>query len=409
MSAAMKLADLLQRKMRARDDGLGRPRLGVVAYGPIQYHTPLFQLLAKRGHVELDVLFLRDSGLRLSHDLEFGLQIAWDIDLLSGYDHQFLATASRPQSRLARIRTLARWITPHEAVVVNGYSSGWMLLTMLLCRLQGVPYLLRASSHPRGASDGPRRVLRHLVAGAVVRASAGGLVMGRLNEEFYSRNHARLTSFAPNSVDHGRFAASPAISRTELLARWDLPTTKPVILFSGKLIPRKRPLDIIAAVKLLEQEVTVLFVGDGALAGQVRAALDPAGGVVTGFVNQTLMPAYYHAADVLVLPSEAETWGLAVNEAMAAGVLPVVSDAVGCVPDLVTGVGEVFRCADVADLAAALRRALARINDPACRAQMRHHAARYSLDGTAEGFEQAATAVGVRGLHHSSRTTARDA
>lgn len=405
----MNIADPLRRRTQARHDGLGRPRLGIVAYGPIQYHAPLFQRLTKRGHVELDVLFLQDSGLGRSQDPEFGLPIAWDIDLLSGYDHRFLTTASSPQSRLARVRALARWITPHDAVVVNGYSSGWMLLTMLLCRLRGVPYLLRASSRPRGASDGLRRVLRHLVAGAVVRGSAGGLVMGRLNEEFYRRNHARLTSFAPNSVDHERFAASPAISRAELLARWDLPSTKPVILFSGKLIPRKRPLDLIAAVKLLEREVTVLFVGEGSLAEQVRDALDPEGGVVTGFVNQTILPAYYHAADVLVLPSEAETWGLVVNEAMAAGVLPVVSDVVGCVPDLVTGVGEVFRCADVADLAAALRRALARISDPACRAQMRHHAARYSLDGTAEGFEHAATAVGMGDLNRRSRATARDA
>jgi glycosyltransferase involved in cell wall biosynthesis len=381
----------------------------VVAFGPIQYHTPLYQRLTKRGHVELDVLFLRDNGLRPSLDPEFGLPVAWDIDLLSGYDHQFLTTTSRPQGRIARIRALARWITPHDAVVVNGYNSAWMLLTMLLCKLRGVPYLLRASSHPRGPSGGSRRILRYLVAGAVVRASAGGLVMGRLNEEFYRRNHARHTSFAPNSVDHDRFAASPEISRTELLARWGLPSANPVILFSGKLIPRKRPLDLVAAVKLLNQEVTVLFVGDGALAEEVRQTLDSASGTVTGFVNQTLLPAYYHAADILVLPSEAETWGLVVNEAMAAGALPVVSDGVGCVPDLVTGVGEVFRRADVADLAAALGRALTRISDPGRRAEMRQHAARYSLDGTAEGFEHAVLAVGMDRLNHSSRATARDA
>jgi glycosyltransferase involved in cell wall biosynthesis len=390
-------------------DGAGRPRLGVVAFGPIQYHTPLYQRLTKRGNVRLDVLFLSDNGLRLSLDPGFGLPIAWDIDLLSGYRHEFLSTMSRPVRRIRRARALARWIRRHDAVVVNGYTSPWMLLTMLLCRWHGIPYLLRASSHPRGNSGGWRRVLRRAGTRAVVGASAGGLVMGQLNAEFYRRNRSSFVSFAPNSVDHERFAASPPTSRSELLTRWGLASAHPVILFSGKLIPRKRPLDLAAAVRLLSQQVTVIFVGDGSLADQVRAALDPASGVVTGFVNQTELPAYYHAADVLVLPSEAETWGLVVNEAMAAGALPVVSDRVGCAPDLVRDVGEVFRCGDVADLVAALSKALARISDPGRRDEMRQHAARYGLDHTAEGFEEAARAVTRGGAAHSSRATARDA
>ena len=371
-----------------------RPRLGVVAFGPIQYHTPLFQLLTKRGNVALDVLFLSDNGLQLSLDPGFGLPVAWDIDLLSGYEHRFLSTMSEPVGRISRIRMLARWIALHDAIVVNGYNSPWMLLTMLLCRLRGVPYLLRASSHPRGLSGGFRRGPRHLAARAVVRASAGGLVMGQLNGDFYRRNHARFVSFAPNSVDNERFAAPPPVSRSALLERWGLPGGHPVILFSGKLIPRKRPLDLVAAVRLLKKEVTVIFVGDGSLADHVRRSLNPATGVVTGFVNQTMLPAYYHTADLLVLPSEAETWGMVVNEAMAAGALPVVSDRVGCAPDLASGVGEVFRCGDIPDLAAALSRALTRINDPGRRDEMRQHAALYGLDRTAAGFEQAALAVG---------------
>ena len=70
-------------------------------------------------------------------------------------------------------------------------------------------------------------------------------------------------------------------------------------------------------------------------------------GIVTGFVNQADLPSYYHAADVLVLPSESEPWGLVVNEAMAAGALPVLSDRVGATPDLVSGLGEIYPCGDI--------------------------------------------------------------
>jgi glycosyltransferase involved in cell wall biosynthesis len=77
-----------------------------------------------------------------------------------------------------------------------------------------------------------------------------------------------------------------------------------------------------------------------------------------GFRNQSELPAIYAAADVLVLPSDRqETWGLVINEAMAAGLPVIASDAVGCVPDLIApGVtGDRFPPGDVKALAAALK------------------------------------------------------
>jgi glycosyltransferase involved in cell wall biosynthesis len=370
-----------------------RPKLGIVAFAPIQYHTPLFQLLVRRGNVDLDVLFLSDRGLSATIDPGFGSSVAWDIDLLSGYQHQFLSTRTSAPSAASRARTLAAWLPTHDAVVVNGYNSLWMLLTMAICRARGIPYILRASSHPEGTSGGYRRYLRRLVTRMVVAGSSACLSMGVRNEDFYRLTRARSVVFAPNSVDDERFARTPATSREDLLARLGLDSSKPVIMFSGKLIPLKRPLDLVSALTLLPHSVNTLFVGDGVLAERVRDSLDPACGVVTGFVNQSELPAYYHAADILVLPSDTETWGLVVNEAMAAGTLPVVSDVVGCAPDLVAGVGEVYRCGDVADLAKALGRALSRITDSGTQERVRQHAARYGLARTAMGYELGALAA----------------
>ncbi len=381
-----------------------KPRMGVLAFGPIQYHAPLYQLLAARGNVDLDVLYLSDNGYRPVIDPGFGVPIAWDIDLLSGYRHQFMTTAERRAGRLARLRALARWIPAHDVVVVNGYNSPWMLSAMAICRLLGVPYLLRVSSHPRGISPGLRRHLRRLGTRMVVAESAGGLSMGILNEEFYRRQKARRIIFAPNSVDNDRFAVPSHLTRAELLARHGLGDRKPVILYCGKLYPGKRPLDLAAAAKLLRHEATVLFVGDGSLADQLRSSLRPGRGAVTGFVNQAELPAYYQAADVIVLPSQVETWGLVINEAMSTGVLPVVSDQVGAAPDLVEGIGEVYPCGDVPALAAALDRALARATLPETRAMVRKHVARYSLESTAVGFEQGAvTASSERRTRHQLR------
>jgi len=370
------------------------PRLGVLDFNPIQYHAPLYQRLEYRRNIEFDVLFLYDRGYHPAIDPGFGLKVAWDIDLLSGYAHQFLTTTEKPGRAIYRLQTLTRWLLAHDVIIIHGYSDPWMLCAIAICRSRRVPYILRGESHPQSQSSGLRRYLRHIVARTAVSGSAGGLAIGQMNAEFYRQYGARTITLAPYSVDDKRFAESPQVKRSDLLARLDLEDNKPVIVFCGKLIPRKRPLDLIAAVQLLPGEVNTLFVGDGPLAERIQASLHPGRGAVTGFVNQSELPSYYHAADILVLPSEAEPWGLVVNEAMAAGALPVVTDRVGSAPDLVLGIGEVYSCGDVTGLASALVRALRQIEVAGTREKVRRHVARYSLDRTVIGFEHATLAIG---------------
>ena len=368
-------------------------RLGVVDSNPIQYHAPLYQLMTRRARVRLDVLFLTDNGHSPVVDPGFGVPVKWDIDLLSGYEHRFLSTVGSDSPALKRMAQLASWISAHDAVVIHGYSQPWMLTAALLCRARRVPYLLRGDSIPQGQATGLRRHLRNAVARTVVSASGAGLAIGRLNEEFYQHYGAPRIVWAPYSVDGQRFARPSPVSRAELLSRWGLDARKPVILFCGKLAPHKRPLDLCAAVKALPHQVNTVFVGDGVLADRVRSSLVPGEGAVTGFVNQSELPGYYHAADIIVLPSEMEPWGLVVNEAMAAGVLPVLSDRVGAAPDLAAGVGEVYPCGDVPAL----------VRHSAVRSSARwtpgnpkpDEGARgpVQLDRTAAGFEAAALAV----------------
>jgi glycosyltransferase involved in cell wall biosynthesis len=367
-----------------------RPRLGVLDFHPIQYHAPLYQALAERARVDLDVLFLHHRGQQAAVDPGFGVPVTWNIDLLSGYPSRFLSRPGGGPGATRRLLTLVGWIRARDVVVVHGHSHPWMLAATLACRVTRTPYLLRGDAGPAGQATGARRALRSALARLVVSGSASGLAVGQRNEAFYRKYRAPLVTFAPHSVDNRRFAREPARPRRELLLRLGLPPTRPVILFCGKLQPYKRPLDLLAAARQLRQEVTLLFVGDGPLAADVRAGLEPGRGVVTGFVNQAELPAYYHCADLLVLPSEAEPWGLVVNEAMAAGALPVVSDGVGCAADLVAGIGEVYPRGDPAALAVALSRALGRLNDPDLAKRVQQRIDRYGIEQTAAGFEHAA-------------------
>ena len=130
-------------------------------------------------------------------------------------------------------------------------------------------------------------------------------------------------------------------------------------------LPSKRPLQVVQAASRLGDAVTVLVVGSGPLADDLRAEAIERGVALreVGFLNQTEIGRAYALADCLVLPSDArETWGLVVNEALAAGLPCVVSDAVGCGPDLVHegDTGYVVPLDDVAALTMALAKVRAR-------------------------------------------------
>ncbi len=171
------------------------------------------------------------------------------------------------------------------------------------------------------------------------------------------------------------------------------------ILFVGKLVQSKRPLDLLRAAALIQArggQVEVAFAGAGEVeAGLERAAADARiSATFHGFVNQSELPAVYAAADVIVSPS-VETWGLVVNEAMACGVPAVVSDAVGCGPDLVEEeqTGMIFPLGDIPALARAIEAVLA--FDPArARRAIAARMAVYSPNRTAQGIMEAAVAAG---------------
>jgi len=370
------------------------PRLGVLVSHPIQYQAPLYQELARRGAVDLEVAFLSTNGAQPYHDPAFGVTLAWNIDLLGGYRWTVLARRSLT-SKAAWLAALCHWLRGRDIVVLHGHSDSDMLLAAATCRLVGVPYLLRGDSHAEPSANGWRRVARHLVAGAVVQAAAGALPVGQRNAAFYQR-YGRIPHYpAPYSVDNDRFqvmseAARPA--RSERLAALGLDPACPTVIFSGKLIEQKRPLDLIHAIGRCGGKLNLLLLGDGPLRARVQGYEGRLPVRCLGFVNQAELPAWYGCGDVLALPSGREPWGLVVNEGMACGLVPVVSDAVGCAADLVDGVGEVYPAGDVAALAAALTRASADARGRLER--VRGRLSRFSLAETASGYEQAAVALG---------------
>ncbi len=365
------------------------PLFTVFALHVIQYQAPLYAELAQRDDLHLHVVFFSDKGASPYFDAGFGRRVQWDIDLLAGYEHSLL-----PQSWLKRLLAVITQVRRSDVILVHGHSAPWMLITTLVAILTRRPYLLRGDSWVEGMATGWRKLLRQVVVRGVVRRSAAGLANGIRNADFYRSFGCRNVVMAPYSVDVERFRSGTEEARSGRESRLrglGLDPSLPTIVSAAKLVPVKRPHDLVAALKWMKCRANLVFVGDGELAQAVAAAARGQRVAMMGFVNQSNMPAALALGDVHALVSEVEPWGLVVNEAMACGLLPVVSDRVGCAPDLVEGVGETFPVGDVKALAAALDRAVQRLSDDDWRREGARRLDCRGVRATAAGFAWAAS------------------
>jgi glycosyltransferase involved in cell wall biosynthesis len=324
-------------------------RVGVLASHPIQYQAPWYRQLAE--HVDLTVFFAHrpNSG---EQGVGFGVKFTWDIDLFSGYNHVFLNNISR----LPGTNRFEGCNTPgirekikcgsYDAFIVNGWflKSYWQAIRA--CRNYCVPLLVRGDSQLVVSRSSPKHIAKRAIYPLMLRQFDAFLAVGRRNRDylrFYSVPEEQIFD-APHFVDNlwfSRNAAAGRLRSAALRREWGATDDDVVVMFVGKLVPKKRPADIIAALRNDSPELRhcrLVFVGAGELESQLRAEAQTLYGRVAfaGFINQTALPAFYGAADVLALPSDGgETWGLVVNEAMACGIPAVVSNSCGCCPDLV--------------------------------------------------------------------------
>jgi len=364
-------------------------RLAVVLSHPTQYYSPWFRWLQAHTSLSLRVFYLWDFGVSRQRDPKFETSFQWDVDLLSGYESEFVPNVARdPGTHHFRglnnpelpVR-LAAW--KPDAVLLFGYNWLSHLRVVAWARGRSVPLLFRGDSHllGRGApSFGRRLLLRALYA-----QFAAFLPVGAANRDYFSALAVpeRKLFFAPHAVDADRFNPARPVDRessASLRRTLGLSPSTRVVLFAGKLVPEKQPRELLTAfIELSRPDTALVFVGHGPelprLTEAAKSARPGAPVLFLPFANQSEMPSRYLLADLFVLPSRGhyETWGLAVNEAMHMSVPALVSDLVGCQRDLVTpGVtGWVFRAGDAADLRRQLADALTTLHDPAATAALR--------------------------------------
>lgn len=380
--------------------------LAIISTHPIQYLAPLYRQLV-RLDIPLKVYFASDSSVRGAVDSEFLVDFAWDIPILEGYAYKFFDHKPNNSNKVGFWSFNREEIYPElrrndfGAVLIQGYTPFYYIQALLAAKKNRIAIMLRGETTDFGRNRSTTKgFVRKILLKMLYRQITVFLPIGQHSLNHYI-NHGvpkEKLIFSPYSVDNNFFRSEGARwmpYRNETRAELGISKNDIVIVFSGKLSFVKDVFTLAQAIEKLDRNITMLWIGDGPLRSELEnycSNQKKARHIFIGFQNQTQISKYYSASDILVLPSLGETWGLVVNEFMNFGKPVIVSDRVGCAPDLVipgeTGftfpVGDVHALAEAIDvftLDAGL------IEEMGCKAFQQ--VSKYSIENAALGIRDA--------------------
>lgn len=362
-------------------------RLAVLNSHPIQYFAPLYRRLALESDIELTVYYCSRLGLEAYADEGFGGEVVrWDVPLLEGYHSVFLENLRSG----AGVHGFWSLINPsiisalrkqrYDAIWVHGHNYLTYLLAYAVAKSVGTAILTRCETHLLLKRPGWKSKVRRPLLSSFYGLCDACLSIGSRNASFY-RYHGvpeKKIFSVPYTVDNERFMRQSSLTDltpSQLKSSLGIRDDVPVVLYASKFSQRKRPFDLLQAKASLEQQgsaCAVVMIGAGEEEVSLRDYVRRYGlrdVHFLGFRNQSELPGLYTLADIFVLPSENEPWGLIINEVMCAGVPVVATDEVGAVADLVQeGVnGFLYPAGDVERLTSHLD---ALLQSPELRAQM---------------------------------------
>ncbi len=340
------------------------------------------------------------------YDARFGMKRSWDIPLLDGYAYEFIDNISKhPDSnRFWGIINpgLVKQIKAEkfDAVLVYRWSV-YSHLKIMQVLGRSSRLFFRGDSHLQNKGSGMKEFVKTQLLKLVYRKVQKAFYVGSLNRNYflkYGLKEGQLIA-APHAVDNQRFSSDDDELNIKAAAErkaLSIPETTVVFLYAGKFYALKQLAILIKAFQQMKgEEYRLLLFGNGEQEQELKElASDDERIIFQPFKNQSEMPVLYRVGDVFVLPSKSETWGLAVNEAMASGRPAIVSEQCGCAPELIIEgkTGFTFYTGSTGDLLRCMKKFESREKAMQMGKEAVKHIEQFSLEKIAEAIEAEVTA-----------------
>ncbi len=322
-------------------------KLAIITTHPIQYNAPLFRLLHERNNISVKVFYTwsqSENGVKF--DPGFGKEIQWDIPLLDGYNYCFVNNISsyagshhyKGIDNPTLINEIQKWGA--NAVLVYGWNFKSHLKVMRFFKNR-IPIFFRGDSTLLNEKFGIKQIARRLFLKYIYSFVDVAMYVGEANKAYFLVHGLKNKQlyFMPHAIDNKRFEHTSAIKDAAMIFRKEnnIPAESILFLYAGKLDKNKN-ISLLASAfsKMNYPDVHLLIVGNGNEENNLKADYSKKENIYfADFQNQQTMPLIYAACDVFVLPSKSETWGLCLNEAMAAGKPIIGTETCGAAINLI--------------------------------------------------------------------------
>lgn len=288
---------------------------------PSPYRVLFFQELGKC--VDLTVLYETGEATDRNHD--------WVAELQENKTYtEIYLRAWRKGVDTAFCPEVAKYLKrDYDRIIIGGYSTPTGRFAISYLKSHGIPYWLNCDGGFVREESGLKRLIKkHYISGA-----AGYLCSGKSVDEYlihYGAMEERIHHYEFTSVKAKDVLASPITSNEKQALREKyLPQfqgKKAVIIMVGQLIQRKGIDVLLEAARELPKTVGICIIGGQPTDEYLQYVneYDLNQVCFVPFQKADILRKYYQAADLFVLPTREDIWGLVVNEAMANG-LPVIT------------------------------------------------------------------------------------
>jgi glycosyltransferase involved in cell wall biosynthesis len=330
--------------------------VAIYALHPITYQTPIFEdlhdKLVKEGSgIDVEVLFGDDLSLRNVYYEHLKSSVTFDLDLrLDRFPNKFLKNFPLDARKgfFSRVNpgiVMDIIVNRRHIVLVHGYETFTAWLTIIVCKLFSRKLIFRGEAVLEGTPHhaGFVRKIKHKVLPILFHFIDKFAYSCEGNRRYFQ--HYGVTSeklfLMPCAVNNSFFLDLKAkfSNQTEQIRiKYNVPSENFVILFCARFTKRKRPLDLIEAVRSIDnRDITILFVGDGPEREAMAAASKTSGvnAIFTGFLKLNELAELQCVSDVSVNLSSKDPSPKSVNESMLFGLPIIITDVVGTARDLV--------------------------------------------------------------------------
>lgn len=333
---------------------------------PDPYRIPFFERVSRRDDIEQTVFYCGEAGKNRGGEIDLGDTESFS-HILPGFRIRlpFLTPLKVNPSIDIRLSNGG-----FDRVILGGFYHPTMLYSILWCRIHGVPYIINCESHFLNRRGWFKSLLKKVFYPFIVKNASAYLATGKFSSEYliyYGADFKNIFYF-PNTPDIEFFSENSKLSGDEKKKfKEDLGVSgRYVIIFVGRMVEEKGVDTLIEAFRMVREkfsDVSLVLIGEGPLKEKYQDYVSSRkipDVHFTGFVQNRELPRYYGMADIFVLPSRMEPWGVSVNEAMASGLPVILSDKVGSRGSLLKGGenGFMFKSEDYKELAKKIEKLL---------------------------------------------------